>query len=688
QLARLPDFFLQSMPEDYQGEIPALVVEGAAHGTAVSGNNRAYWYRYLYENRGRYGAVYNRYREEIRSYLETQIAEHRITENLAFLYSASLRDPAIEPPNAGDLTKLSYMSHLRTTHMNMRWAVVVYANSSGEKRFPVVNGNCTMPLYGTDNCIFLEDAQHNRYAVSVPYTCDPMMQPVVRPDRVSAQEMDDLPFALEIAGAGDKEQSVTAQTAGYCALLVRSGKVSPSYRARLAYKLLLYYEKTGERVRMNSLWDLVDLTQLSREERLALLSLMSKSGQNTRAARWILSHGAAHIGAELLGEICLGAARETAADSMAGEEGAPGAEGKRSPSGIRVMSGAVRRKAEGQQYLTGRQLSRLAYGAFRRGFHSNDLLELLVREYDGSLQELDAMRKRLAQEPGREERTDGHDADLTLMACENRMLRQMLFSGDMVPEASGLIIRMYDRDDDRRGRELALYGLAQYCHYVFAQSRSMEENIMAFITRLKKDGQAHEPIVQLAFLKSLLERPNGFDEEEAEAASVFLTSLLGNNIVFPFYRRFSGAGAGLRLYDRETMIEYHRPAGVRTADGHVVIHYASSRGKQQEPFVSREMKEMVPGFYVSSFFLFYAEQIHYFITDDPEEKSIVETGTIVSDAYTGPGSQMAQDRFRRINELSECAAEGSRERTLQLLEEYRQREYLTSVLFDSGEEQA
>ena len=99
--------------------------------------------------------------------------------------------------------------------------------------------------------------------------------------------------------------------------------------------------------------------------------------------------------------------------------------------------------------------------------------------------------------------------------------------------------------------------------------------------------------------------------------------------------------------------------------------------------MAREMKEMVRGFYVSSFFLFYGEQVHYFITDDPEEKNIVESGTIGQDARI----DLAQtDRFAQIDAISRSAALREREKTVQLLSEYTKKEYLTAALFGAEEE--
>jgi hypothetical protein len=192
-----------------------------------------------------------------------------------------------------------------------------------------------------------------------------------------------------------------------------------------------------------------------------------------------------------------------------------------------------------------------------------------------------------------------------------------------------------------------------------------------------------EPVCKLAFLKELSERTDGFSQEEAEAAQRFIRALVRQEIVFPFFRRFSGAGPELGLYDRETLIEYHNPAGVRGARGHVVIHCAVDRGGKQEPFTAREMKEMVRGFYVSSFFLFYGEQVHYFITDDPEEKNIVESGTIGQDARI---DLVQTDRFAQIDAICRAADRREREKAAALMREYARKEYLTKTLFGAEEE--
>ena len=640
-LMRLSECFLQSMPEDYSGAIPDSVMKSTYRGSMLSNGSRAYFYLYLYRNRKRYADVYAQCAEDIRSFLEVQISEHRMTENLAELYTAALADESIRPANAGDLTKLSYLSHLRTTHLYIKKAVTIYAQSSKERVYPMEGGNCILPIYGEDNRIFLEDAQHNRYTASVPYTCDRMMDPVKSPDLVSYQEMADLPFAMEISGVAGESFEVTDETLQYCEILVRSASVAPTYRTRLKLRLMDYYERTGDLEKLRAMAGTLEPGKLRAEDCVRTIELMNRCGMYAEAADWIALSGTENIPAAVLSDAALGTAADASED------------------------GESRSKA-----------GRIAWAAFERGDNQRRILELILSEYNGLSEDLLRVRDALL-----EVTEDEAEDDPAVTMAEDRLLSQMLFSGEMSRGQEDLLLRQYRRGKNHR--VLAGAGVSQYCHYVFADWHEMEPGIMRLITAADREGHEMPAICRLAYLKTLVERSDSLSEEEAESAGRFLTSLLREEIVFPFYRQFGGVGPGLRLYDRETMIEYHNPGGARGARGHVVIHCSLDRGGKQEPFMAREMKEMVRGFYVSSFFLFYGEQVHYFITDDPEEKNIVESGTIGQDARI----DLAQsDRFAQIDAMSLAAARREREKTAALISDYSRKEYLTAALFGTEED--
>lgn len=658
-VTRLPDYYLRSMPEDYCGIIPDSVIRNTSGGKYLIGTGKAYFYRYLYENRRNYPAVYAGYQEDIRQFLHVQIEQGRMSRNLAVLYTACLSDEKIRPDNANDLVRLSYLSLVRTTHMEIRRVVILYAQSTGERIYQMERGNCMLPVYGDDNLILLEDDRRCRFTESIPYTCDRMMQPVQNAAFIPAVEMSDLPFAMEMSGIMTPDFRVDAENLQNCEMLVRAFGISAKYRLRLKLCLLRYYEEAGEKARMEQMLQTLDLQELETDQRAEVIGRMHRCGLDGLAAEWMQRLGVEGISGKTIEEICL----NTWKSALTNRQSA---------------SNAVQMPS---------RIGDLAWESFLLGERSLSLLDLLLSEFTGLCGELEQIRDAAA--------AGGFDQQVT--AAEERIMKQNLFTGKV--QLPDRILRFY-----RLGgplRVLAEAALAQYCHYVFAGVQTMAPDLMKLIGIMDRGAENLSAVIRLAYLRTLSRRSDADDLEtqiehigeqteitgaEHITAQRFLASLMRDEIFFPFYRQLGNVGAddyAVMAHSRETMIEYHGPAGMRNAKGHVVIHCALARGGNKEPFTAREMKEMYRGFYVSSFYLFRGEQIHYFITDDPEEKNIVESGTAAPDERI----QMPEnDRFDMVDALSESVITGNRRETLKKLEDYRRLEYLVRTLFGSSQE--
>jgi len=66
--------------------------------------------------------------------------------------------------------------------------------------------------------------------------------------------------------------------------------------------------------------------------------------------------------------------------------------------------------------------------------------------------------------------------DPAVTLAEDRILSQILFSGEMAGNQEDLLLRQYLRGDSHRN--LAAAGISQYCHYVFAEWHAMEPDII------------------------------------------------------------------------------------------------------------------------------------------------------------------------------------------------------------------
>ncbi|MBR2995179.1 MAG: hypothetical protein IKF45_00565, partial [Lachnospiraceae bacterium] len=164
----------------------------------------------------------------------------------------------------------------------------------------------------------------------------------------------------------------------------------------------------------------------------------------------------------------------------------------------------------------------------------------------------------------------------------------------------------------------------------------------------------------------------------------FLTDLMTQGIIFPFFRQFIGILPDLQAYADETLVEYRGHRSDTAGHGHVVYHFSEDGSGRRADYRTRDMKEMYSGIYVTGFLLFFGEQLHYYITDDVNEKNIVESGTLGQDARI---PEESDDRFGMINRIAMLSALDREEEALESLEKYDYTAHLVKQLFRTQQEE-
>ena len=304
----------------------------------------------------------------------------------------------------------------------------------------------------------------------------------------------------------------------------------------------------------------------------------------------------------------------------------------------------------------------IVHETFLKGKYNQGLLEYMGSFFDGTTAELEAIREAAA----------GFGAE-DYALCR-RILIQMLYTGTSIPERDVVIDRYIEQGADE---ELLTDILAQSCHFYFVDGQKMDARHFDRITRYGMDGVPITDICRIAWLKDLSEKKGEISDTQMEVAGLFLADLLAQNIRFPFFRQFIGMFPGLQPYADETLVEYR--AKQTGSSLKVVYHYAMEKNGAREKYESVEMTRMYENVYVTGFLLFFGEQMHYYITDDEQEKNVVESGTVGQDARI---PQETDDRFGIINRISMLTALGRDEEAMDRIEKYVHRAYLAQKLFE------
>ncbi len=259
-----------------------------------------------------------------------------------------------------------------------------------------------------------------------------------------------------------------------------------------------------------------------------------------------------------------------------------------------------------------------------------------------------------------------------------RIALQCLYTGEQPSDMDLLVARLINAAESA---ELIASLLAQSAHYYVLFSRTPGEGIIRQIGLYGRSGEAILDVCRIAYLKYYAQLSGEVTKEQAEVIRLFLKDLLRAGIIFPFFRQFLSFVPELSAYADETLVEYDDPLRRGT---HIVYHYCLDDPTKSQVFMKRGMREVYEGIFVTGFLLFFGEQMHYFITDDPDEKNIVESGTVGQDARI---SDSLSDRFGRINNIEQQLTLHRSNDAFALLEEYDRLSFLVTQLFEDHAEQ-
>ena len=117
------------------------------------------------------------YRIAIERFVVDQIRAGHINENLAYLYRRVLVPQMVSGDAAYDFTPLLFMHRIYIEDPRVRNIVVIHEKINGESSYPVGNGVCMIPIYGSEYKLFLQDENGNRFTKSIPFENYQLMEP-------------------------------------------------------------------------------------------------------------------------------------------------------------------------------------------------------------------------------------------------------------------------------------------------------------------------------------------------------------------------------------------------------------------------------------------------------------------------------------------------------------------------------
>ncbi len=631
KITRLYDAYMLSVPMDKSGflvdELPKPVLMYYAYQNNLGFERAAALYRYLYENREDFPSLYEDYRIQIMAFLREQMQKGRMDESLSVLYKQLITEEMIDKENAHAFLRLLHTTRITVQGNAVDHLIVRYQHIQREREYPISNGEAYVPLYGNAYTIFLADRKGNRYATGISYESEKLILPgklisYCTPYLNDGQGGIDC-FLTEHTGGTPQVDEVDAQR--YRGLL-DADILTKQARMEVQMALLRFFYEREYRTELAALLPQLSPEDLSSKERMQVLNMLIYAGNYTQAFTWLHQFGTFGVDARSI---------------------------------VRLFH-----RMEDEDTLSqDAYVTEIAFYAFRKGKYDECLLQFLTAHFQGLLKEMRDIWKASV----------GFGID-TYRICE-RILVQMLYSGGYVGDRM-LIFKDYVSKKGNAEIESAF--LSQCAYDSFVKDRVMEEYIFERIALQHRQGMVLDQICKIAYLNHYAEHGHAGIIPDAQVVEDFLTYLIMEKKVFRFYQEYSETIPQMVLYADKTIVEYKTKPGCRC-----ILHYADAHG-MEDRYQRVELKEQYDGVYVTTFTLFFGEQLQYYIAEIfDEHEEVTQSGMLTKNDVA---QTYSSGRFHLINDIMIGETLHDYETMYRLMEEFYRKQFLTGQLFSVFEE--
>ena len=532
----------------------------------------AYLYYYVVLNRKEYPDIYESYHSRIALFVKEQIQKHHINEHLAYLYERFLTEEMIDVPMAQALSYLLFMHEIRIEQSGMRSAIVYQQGNLQASIYQVANNKVYLPMYGRENYIVFEDIYGNRFAKSVTFSCEKLMDSSRYLNIVADLIQTNSAFDLYFSESRMTLEKVLESDIQRWQRLLAQETVDVEVKRELILKVLQYYYELEDRAYLQEYLQEIQGEILTGKENAEIVRYMVLCGMFEEAYEWFLTYGGREVDDKIL---------------------------------LHLLEAIL----ESREYAYESNLLDECHRLFTKGKFSKNTLKYLMDYYQGMLRELREIWK--ASKTYEMERRD---------FCE-RLLVQAMFSGNYVGELTEIF-----KEYVYAGPDVAVEQayLRKKCHDFFLHDSIIANEILTEVGRLHSTECEVGEICMLAYLKYYAEAREEIQPADEGIIRDFIDALMQKGIHLQCMvelRRYSEHE--LFLADK-TIVEYRANGG-----NAIRLHYLIMRenGEVGE-YVTESMIPIVGNVCFKEFVLFFGESLQYYVTEEiGGVEKLTESGT-------------------------------------------------------------
>ena len=587
----LNECFVKSMNFSRYDLIPQSVLMYLNYKNTLTESELAYLYANVIYNKAQHMKVYHEYCTTMEDFMENMIIKGKVSDDLTVLYDEFLEPETVSPLYASKLINIIFRRKLVCFNKGVRAVIVTHREIEEVQRVPIVNGEAYVEILSNTASIIFEDGEGNRYAGSIPYRLERIVDekaymPICcqyspRDYRVllhNYEQLGDFTFkkAAEVNAARD---------------IVNCEEISYDYKQQAYLNIIEYYHENLDAEVLKKYLGKLDIEYLNHANARTIIAYMVDMNMFDKAFQAVKLYGFDEIDSEELYRLA--------------------------DYGVEDSSGFLNE-----------DLLAICVHLYKMGKVNERILIYVMNNFKGDLDELASLFKTVRNRV----------KDVSFLA-ENT-LAQMMFAKGNVEYIYDIFTAYYGG----RSRGLVVKAFLRFAaqNYLIWDVQTPGSIFDCLYLEIMK-GNIDDEISKMALLMhfSKLDR---YTEDQRDWISDTVGRFMDAGKILPFYKSFQTFIKLPQDVFLKTYLIYKSDPGKQ-----VEVKYAFDTGSRQTlAYKMERLDEMIPGMYVKEFVVFHGERLVYNIDDDILGTSyVVESESLKTKAF----NRKDRSRFELINSM-------------------------------------
>lgn len=589
RITGLYEAYLLSADEREIAAVPKIIQMYFQYESKVPYRKLAVLYNNIIANKEKDPETYHKYRRAMGRFAMEQVEQEHMDDNLAVVYRDMLELGLINEEIAHALSHILYTNKLYVDDKRMVRAFIYQRQLRDPQIVPISDQTAYFQLYSREYVILFEDAKGRRYAGSVSYRIEPLMDAAAFEEKCMTLAPNELSYIVSYFDTRQTYLTFVSSDKRFFRRILFATDLSPEYQAEIVPEIVRFYQTGEYDATLKEYLDETDFSWMPAETRRFMMELLAQNHKYEKAYAMVTEFGIDQVGS---------ASKVALASYM-----------------IHTLGGEE-----------DDALSLLVEQAFYAGKYNEDMLLYMSRYYNGPTEQMCALWKA------------AKDFHVETFELEERILVQMMYADHILPQADEIFQSYYEDG----GRELVVLAYLSYrAHDYFVFHMAVEKYVFEMIEARYVYRMELNDACKLALLKFYSDCP-GTDDAQYKIEDELLSEYTCRNMNFGFFKKLDHRLVQKYHFYDKIFLEYRT-----NPRNHVVLHY--SRDEDGEQFIAEDMPDVYDGIFVKAFVMFFGEMVQYYISEEyGNEVQVTESSRIANnDVY----SENDLSRYNLLNQM-------------------------------------